>query len=167
MNTSQVDILLVEDSPDDADLALHALRKHKVSNSILTVRDGAEALDFLFCRGAFEGRSFDLSPKLILLDLKLPKVDGMQVLKAVKEDPRTKMIPVVILTSSKEDRDLLSGYDFGANSFIQKPVDFEQFQETVKEVGLYWMVTNQPPVKVPTRLAQAQEVLALAAKQTT
>lgn len=144
MNLSQVDILLVEDSPDDADLAMHALRKENLSNSIFVVHDGEEALDFIFCRGPFSERSFDYPPKLVLLDLKLPKVDGIQVLKAIKQDPRTRLIPVVILTSSKEERDLVSVYDFGANSFIQKPVDFEQFQETVKRVGLYWIVTNQP-----------------------
>jgi two-component system, response regulator len=147
MNLQDVDILLVEDSPDDADLALHALRKEKLSNNIFIARDGEEALEFIFCRGAFAARTFDHPPKLVLLDLKLPKIDGMQVLKAIKSDARTKAIPVVILTSSKEERDLISGYDLGVNSFIQKPVDFEQFRETVKRVGLYWMVTNQPPVK--------------------
>ena len=147
MNLQDVDILLVEDSPDDADLALHALRKEKLSNNIFIARDGEEALEFIFCRGAFVARTFDHPPKLVLLDLKLPKIDGMQVLKAIKLDARTKAIPVVILTSSKEERDLISGYDLGVNSFIQKPVDFEQFRETVKRVGLYWMVTNQPPVK--------------------
>jgi two-component system, response regulator len=147
MNAHEVDILLVEDSLDDADLALHALRHENLASSIFVARDGEEALDFLFCRGPFAERSFDRPPKLVLLDLKLPKVDGMQVLKEVKSDPRTKAIPVVILTSSKEERDLISGYDLGANSFIQKPVDFEQFRETVKRLGLYWLVTNQPPVK--------------------
>jgi two-component system response regulator len=147
MNPHDVDILLVEDSLDDADLALHALRREKLANSIFIARDGEEALDFILCRGTFTERAFDHPPKLILLDLKLPKIDGMQVLKTIKADPRTKTIPVVILTSSKEERDLVSGYDLGANSFIQKPVDFDQFRETVKRVGLYWMVTNQAPVK--------------------
>ncbi len=154
MNTHDVDILLVEDSLDDADLAMHALRKEKLANSIFITRDGEEALDFVFCRAQFSDRSFDHPPKLILLDLKLPKIDGMQVLKAIKGDLRTKAIPVVILTSSKEERDLISGYDLGANSFIQKPVDFDQFRNTVKSVGLYWMVTNQPPVK-----SMAQSIL--------
>ncbi len=158
MNTHDVDILLVEDSLDDADLALHALRKEKLANSIFIARDGEEALDFIFCRSEFSGRSFDHPPKLILLDLKLPKVDGMQVLKAIKADLRTKAIPVVILTSSKEERDLVSGYDLGANSFIQKPVDFDQFRDTVKRVGLYWMVTNQPPVKSTTQAILVGEV---------
>ena len=113
-------------------------------------RDGEEALDFLFCRGAFAHRSFDYPPKLVLLDLKPPKVDGMEVLKQVKSDPRTKTIPVVILTSSREERDLVSGYHLGTNSYIQKPVDFDQFRETVKSVGLYWLVINQPAlVPVP------------------
>ncbi len=147
--SAQVEILLVEDSPEDADLALHALRKGMLVNTIFVVHDGEEALDFIFCRGVFADRSFNDPPKLVLLDLKLPKVNGIQVLKEVKGDPRTRLIPIVILTSSKEERDLVAGYDLGANSFIQKPVDFEQFQETVKSVGLYWMVTNQPPV--PTK----------------
>jgi CheY-like chemotaxis protein len=158
VNRNDVDILLVEDSPDDAELALHALRKEKLANSIFVAHDGEEALDFIFCRGAFAERQFDRPPKLILLDLKLPKIDGMQVLKAIKADPRTKLIPVVILTSSKEERDLVSGYDLGANSFIQKPVDFDQFRETVKNVGLYWLVTNQPPVKVAAQ-GPAQEAV--------
>ena len=125
------------------DLALHALRREKLANRIFVVRDGEEALDFLFCRGAFSERSFDHPPKLVLLDLKLPKVDGMEVLKQIKTDARTRTIPVVIMTSSKEERDLVSGYNLGANSYIQKPVDFDQFRETVKTVGLYWLVTNQ------------------------
>jgi two-component system response regulator len=146
MNSEELDILLVEDNQDDVDLALHSLRRGKLANRIVVVRDGEEALDFLFCRGTFAGRSFDSPPKLVLLDLKLPKVNGMEVLKQVKSDPRTKAVPVVIMTSSKEERDLVSSYDLGANSYIQKPVDFEQFRETVKTVGLYWLVINQPPV---------------------
>ncbi len=147
MNSEQLDILLVEDNQDDMDLALHALKREKLANNIFVARDGEEALDFLFCRGTFAERSFDHPPKLVLLDLKLPKVDGMEVLKQLKGDPRTKTIPVVMMTSSKEERDLVSSYSLGANSFIQKPVDFDQFRETVKTVGLYWLVTNQP---VPT-----------------
>jgi len=146
MNFAEPDILLVEDNQDDMDLALHALRREKVANNIFVARDGEEALDFLFCRGAFAQRSFDRLPKLVLLDLKLPKVDGMKVLKQVKSDPRTKVIPVVIMTSSKEERDLVASYNLGANSYIQKPVDFNQSRETVKTVGLYWLVINQPPV---------------------
>ena len=146
MNSGNLDILLVEDNQNDMDLALHALRREKLANNIFVARDGEEALDFVFCRGAFTHRSFERPPKLVLLDLKLPKVDGMEVLKQIKSDPRTKTIPVVIMTSSKEERDLAAGYNLGANSYIQKPVDFEQFRETVKSVGLYWLVINQPPV---------------------
>jgi CheY-like chemotaxis protein len=146
MNLGKLDILLVEDNQDDMDLALHALRREKLANNIYVARNGEEALDFLFCREAFAHRSFDHPPKLVLLDLKLPKVDGMEVLKQAKGDPRTKTIPIVIMTSSKEERDLVASYDLGANSYIQKPVDFDQFRETVKSVGLYWLVTNQPPV---------------------
>jgi CheY-like chemotaxis protein len=145
MNAVEVDILLVEDNQDDMDLALHALRREKLANKILVVRDGEEALDFLFCRGAFAERSFDHPPKIVLLDLKLPKVDGIEVLRQVKSDPRTRTVPVVIMTSSKEERDVVAGYDLGANSYIQKPVDFNQFRDTVKLAGLYWLVTNQPP----------------------
>ena len=146
MNSS-VDILLVEDNQDDVDLALHALRQGKLANSIFVVRDGEEALDSLFCRGQFLQRNIDHPPKLVLLDLKLPKVDGLQVLKAVKGDPRTRTIPVVIMTSSKEERDMVESYNSGVNSYIQKPVDFDQFRNTVKTLGMYWMVVNQPPVK--------------------
>lgn len=144
MNSDDLDILMVEDNQDDTDLALHALRREKLANNIVVVRDGEEALDFLFCRGEFAKRSFEHPPKLVLLDLKLPKVDGMEVLRQVKSDPRTKIIPVVIVTSSKEERDLAASYHLGANSYIQKPVDFDQFRTTVKTVGLYWLVINQP-----------------------
>jgi len=145
MTTQQVEILLVEDNPDDVELTLHSLRKENLANNIHVARDGEEALEFLFCNGAFAERSFDHPPKLVLLDLKLPKVDGMEVLKRLKADARTRTIPVVILTSSKEERDLVNGYGLGANSYIQKPVDFEQFRDTVKNVGLYWLLINQPP----------------------
>jgi CheY-like chemotaxis protein len=143
---NEPEILLVEDSQEDVDLTLHTLRREKLANKIFIVRDGEEALDFLFCRAAFADRSFDHYPKLVLLDLKLPKVNGMQVLQQLKNDSRTKSIPVVILTSSKEERDLIDSYNLGANSYIQKPVDFEQFRQTVKNMGLYWLVTNQSPV---------------------
>jgi len=155
MNSEELDILLVEDNQDDMALALHALERGKLANKIVVVRDGEDALDFLFCRGAFAHRSFDHPPKLILLDLKLPKVDGLEVLKQVKSDPRTKAIPVVIMTSSKEERDLVASYHSGANSYIQKPVDFDQFREVVKTVGLYWLVINQP---VPTNGAREMVV---------
>jgi CheY-like chemotaxis protein len=149
MKAGDLDILLVEDNQDDIDLAVHALRREKLANNIVIARDGEEALDFLFCRGAFAQRSFAHPPKLIMLDLKLPKIDGIEVVKQVKSDPRTKTIPVVIMTSSNEERDLVAGYNLGANSYIQKPVDFDQFRETVKSVGLYWLVTNQRPRSVP------------------
>jgi len=143
MNLVETDILLVEDSPEDADLAVHALRREHLANRIYIARDGEEALDFLFCRGEFSSRAFDHPPKLVLLDLKLPKIDGIEVLRQVKGDERTRAIPVVVMTSSKEERDLVRSYDLGANSYIQKPVDFDQFRQTVKAVGLYWLVTNQ------------------------
>ena len=138
----QVDILLVEDNQDDVELTLRALRKENLANNIHVAHDGEEALEFL----QSNGNSLACPPKLVLLDLKLPKIDGMEVLKRLKSDPRTKNIPIVILTSSKEERDLLNGYHLGANSYIQKPVDFAQFRETVKTAGLYWLVINQPPV---------------------
>ena len=154
MPERQIEILLVEDNNDDVELTLHALRKENLANSIHVARDGQEALDFLFCNGDHANRSFGHPPRLVLLDLKLPKVDGMEVLKRLKADPRTRTIPVVILTSSKEERDLVNGYGLGANSYIQKPVDFEQFRETVKSVGLYWLLINQAPVpKAATRSA--------------
>jgi CheY-like chemotaxis protein len=149
MSSQEVDILLVEDNQDDLELTLHALRKERLANRIQVSRDGEEALDFLFCRNSFAERSPDQPPRLVLLDLKLPKVDGMEVLKQLKADARTRTIPVVILTSSKEERDLVSGYNLGVNSYIQKPVDFDQFRETVKRVGMYWLLVNQAPVADP------------------
>ena len=156
MNENDVDILLVEDSQDDADLALHALRREKLANRLYHVRDGEEALEFLFCSGAFAHRSFDHPPKLVLLDLKLPKVNGIEVLKRVKEDTRTHTIPIVMMTSSREEQDMVRSYNLGANSYIQKPVDFDRFRETVKSIGLYWLVVNQPPLNgVSKSMAQA------------
>jgi two-component system response regulator len=155
MNSATLEILLVEDNQDDMDLALHVLRREKVANRISVARDGEEALDFLFCRGVFAERPFEGPPKLVLLDLKLPKVDGMEVLRQVKSDPRTKNIPVVIMTSSKEERDLVKGYNLGANSYIQKPVDFDKFRETIKSVGLYWLVINQPIPEITAHEAAA------------
>jgi CheY-like chemotaxis protein len=153
MNPNQVEILLVEDNPDDLELTLHTLGKEKLANKIQVARDGEEALDFIFCAGPHAERSFEHPPRLVLLDLKLPKVDGMEVLQRLKADPRTRNIPVVILTSSKEERDLIKGYGLGVNSYIQKPVDFDEFRETIKAVGLYWLVVNQNPVGTVTTLA--------------
>ena len=140
MTENRVEILIVEDNPNDLELALHALKKNNLTNPIHVARDGAEALDFLFGPGA------GLKPKVILLDLKLPKVDGMEVLKRIKSDPRTQMIPVVVLTSSREERDIIDSYRLGVNSYITKPVDFEQFAEVVRQLGLYWLLLNQPLV---------------------
>lgn len=151
----EVDILLVEDSAEDMELTLHALRREHLANSIFTVRDGEEALEFLFCNGNHSQRKFDQPPRLVLLDLKLPKVSGLEVLKRIKQDPRTRLIPVVVLTSSKEERDLVESYSLGANSYIQKPVDFDQFREMVKSAGLYWMVINQYPLAVPAAQSAA------------
>ncbi|MGB8761010.1 MAG: response regulator, partial [Candidatus Sulfotelmatobacter sp.] len=146
-NRNEVDILLVDDSQDDVDLTLHSLRAENLANRVFVVRDGEEALDFLFCTGPYAERSFNHPPKLVLLDLKLPKIDGMQVLKRVNRDERTRSIPVVLMTSSKEERDRVIGYNLGVNSYLQKPVDFDEFRGMVKLLGLYWLVTNQPPVR--------------------
>jgi two-component system, response regulator len=145
MNLNEVDILLADDSQDDIDLTLHALRAENLANHVFVVRDGEEALEFLFCTGTYAGRAFDHPPKLVLLDLKMPKVDGMEVLRQIKGDPRTKTIPVVLMTSSREERDMVSGYELGVNSYVQKPVDFDEFRKAVKSLGLYWLVTNRPP----------------------
>ena len=145
MSQAEVHILLVEDNEADVELALHALRINHLANHIQVVRDGEEALDFLFCRGPYAHRSMERPPFLVLLDLKLPKGDGLEVRREIKSAPRTKPIPVVILTSSKEERDMVSSYQLGVNSYIQKPVDFDQFRETVKQLGMYWLVVNQPP----------------------
>jgi CheY-like chemotaxis protein len=145
MNPQEVEILLVEDNPDDLELALHALKKGNLANKIDVARDGEEALDYLFCRGNYEKRSFEAPPRVVLLDLKLPKVDGLEVLRALKNDPRTKSIPVVVMTSSKEQRDLVEGYKLGVNSYIQKPVDFTEFREIIGKLGFYWLVINQAP----------------------
>jgi two-component system response regulator len=144
MNDVEVEILLVEDSQDDIDLALHTLRRENLANHIFVVRDGEEALDFLFCTLPYADRNPAQMPKLVLLDLKLPKVDGMEVLRRLRADPRTSTLPVVIMTSSKEEKDVANGYHLRVNSFIQKPVDFEQFRQTVKTIGLYWLLINQP-----------------------
>ena len=143
--THDIEILLVEDNPDDVELAVRALRREKLANAITVARDGEEALDVIFCRGAYAERSFASPPRVVLLDLKLPKVQGLEVLKAVKSDERTRAIPVVVMTSSREERDLVDSYKLGVNAYVQKPVDFEQFRNMVKELGLFWMVMNQAP----------------------
>jgi len=144
--TPQVyEILLVEDDPADAELTVHALRKERLANQIEVARDGAEALDFLFCRGAYSNRSFTNPPRVVLLDLKLPKISGHEVLRAMKEDERTRAIPVVVLTSSNQERDLVECYQLGVNSYIQKPVDLQKFQEVVRHFGMYWLVVNHLP----------------------
>ena len=139
-----INILLVEDNPDDVELTLHALKKNKIANPVKIVRDGQEALDYLYHKGKYESMAYDL-PNVILLDLKLPKVDGIEVLQRIKSDRKTKLIPVVVLTSSKEESDLLRSYDLGVNSYIRKPVDFDQFVETVRHIGFYWMLINEQP----------------------
>ena len=137
-------ILLVEDNPDDEMLALRAFKKDNITNEVNVARDGVEALDFLFGRGAYQGRDLAQQPSLILLDLKLPKMDGLEVLKALRANENTKLIPVVVMTTSKEEDDLVRSYSYGANSYIRKPVDFNQFIDAVRQVGLYWLVLNEP-----------------------
>ena len=138
-------ILLVEDNPDDEVLTRRALKKNNIGNEVVVARDGAEALDYLFGMGAYEGRDLSVMPQVVLLDLKLPKVDGLEVLRQIRTDERTRLLPVVILTSSREQQDLLDGYGYGANSYIRKPVDFAQFVEAVRQLGLYWLVLNETP----------------------
>jgi len=138
-------ILLVEDNPDDVALTLRALEKHNIKNKVTVARDGAEALDYLFATGAYSDRDTSVMPAVIILDLKLPKVDGLTVLERMRADERTKLVPVVILTSSKEEQDMIKGYRLGANSYVRKPVDFAQFIEAARQLGLYWLVINEPP----------------------
>ena len=138
-------ILMVEDNPNDEELTLRALRKYNVSNEVVVVRDGQEALDYLFCAGEYASRSVNVQPQVILLDINLPKVNGLEVLKRIRADKRTRTLPVVMLTSSAEERDRFAAYEHHANSYIRKPVDFDQFTEAVRHLGLYWLVLNQPP----------------------
>jgi|SRR6185312_5393020 len=145
MENSEVDILLIEDNPDDAELTIRALKKNNLLNNLLHVKDGAEALDFLFCTGKYANRSAGLKPKVILLDLNMPKVNGIEVLQKIKANNLTKAIPVVVLTSSRESPDVQACYHMGANSFIVKPVGFENFTKAVSELGLYWVLLNLPP----------------------
>ncbi|MGF1937455.1 MAG: response regulator [Nostoc sp. ChiQUE02] len=141
-------ILLVEDNPDDEALTLRALKKNNIMNEVVVARDGVEALDYLFGKGVYADRDMSVMPHLILLDLKLPKMDGLEVLRHLRTDDRTKILPVVILTSSKEEQDLINGYSLGANSYVRKPVDFSQFSEAVRQLGLYWFVLNESPPRL-------------------
>ena len=147
-NTNEVEILLVEDNPTDAELTIRALKKRNLANSLEWVKDGAEALEFIFATGKYADRNINHVPKVILLDLRLPKVDGLEVLQKIKSDERTKMIPVVIITSSKEEKDITESYKLGVNSYISKPVEFENFSESVAKLGYYWMLLNKPPSDV-------------------
>jgi CheY-like chemotaxis protein len=141
-------LLLVEDNPDDETLTLRALKKNNIKNEVVVARDGVEALDYLFARGAYDGRDETSDPQVVLLDLKLPKIDGLEVLRQLRADERTHLLPVVILTTSSEEIDLISGYELGANSYVRKPVDFAQFTEAVGQLGLFWLIYNEtPPVK--------------------
>lgn len=144
MVDSGVEILVVEDNPDDEELALHAFKRQKIANDVHVVRDGAEALEFVFCTGAYTLRRIE-NPKVILLDLKLPKIDGVEVPRQIRSDPRTRFIPVVVLTSSSEERDVIETYRLGINSYIVKPVDFDQFNQVVKHLGFYWLLLNRQP----------------------
>ena len=145
MNDEIVEILLVEDNPNDEKLALHAFKMHNLADKVQVVRDGAEALEFIFCTGAYAQRHFE-NPKVTLLDKKLPLVDGMEVLRQLRADPRTRLVPVVMLTSSAEERDIIESYKLGVNSYIVKPVDFEQFSETARQLGYYWLLLNKQPI---------------------
>jgi len=142
---NEVEILLVEDNPNDVEMTLRALKENNLANHVVVVTDGEEALDFIFARGAFSDRKVENGPKVIILDLKLPKVDGLEVLRSLKGDARTNVIPVVVMTSSKEESDIVTSYRLGVNSYIVKPVDFDKFMAAVKDLGLYWLLLNQPP----------------------
>ena len=144
-NLKEIEILLVEDNPHDVMMTLRALKKHNLANKVHVVKDGAEALDYLFAKNSYEDRDLIQSPKLILLDLKLPKVDGLEVLRRIKSDERTKTIPVVVLTSSREEQDMIESYKLGVNSYIVKPVDFDKFLDAVGKLGLYWLLLNEQP----------------------
>ncbi len=145
MTANIVEILLVEDNPNDVKLALRAFKKHHLANHVEVARDGAAALDFIFCTGPYEGRSIENQPRVILLDLKLPKVSGLEVLERIKADPRTASIPVVVLTSSSQEQDMVESYRLGVNSYIRKPVAFTKFSEVVRQLGLYWLLLNEVP----------------------
>ncbi len=144
-NPNEVEILIVEDNPNDAEMALRALKENNLTNRVLVVKDGEEALNFIFAKGVYADRKKMRQPRIILLDLKLPKVDGLEVLKVIKENPETKIIPVIVLTSSKEESDMIRSYQLGVNSYIVKPVDFDKFVDAVRDLGLYWLLLNQLP----------------------
>ncbi len=138
-------ILLIEDNPDDEALAIRALKRHHISNEVVVAHDGVEALEYLFGTGMYAGRDINLKPTVILLDLKLPRVDGLEVLRRLRDDERTKLLPIVVLTTSSEEQDMLSSYSLGCNSYIRKPVDFVQFSEAIRQLGMYWLLMNEPP----------------------
>lgn len=138
-------ILLVEDNPDDEALAIRALKRHHVSNQVIVAHDGVEALEYLFCTGMYAERDINFKPTVVLLDLKLPRVDGLEVLRRLREDDRTKLLPIVVLTTSSEEQDMLNSYSLGCNSYIRKPVDFVQFSEAIRQLGMYWLLMNEPP----------------------
>ena len=146
MITHDVEILLVEDNPNDVKLTLYAFKQHNLSNQITVVRDGEEALEYIFCTGAYSHRNIENGPKIVLLDLNLPKIDGLEVLRQIKAHPKTRVIPICVLTTSREERDIVDSYQLGINSYIVKPVDFEQFVEAIRTLGLYWLLLNQPPI---------------------
>ena len=144
MKSREIEIVLVEDNPNDAELAIRALKDYNLANKLMWLKDGVEALDFIFAQGQYSDQSIEDVPKVVLLDLKLPRIGGLEVLEKVKSDTRTKSIPVVVLTSSSEERDIIASYNLGVNSYVIKPVDFDKFVDAIKEVGLYWMSLNQP-----------------------
>jgi two-component system response regulator len=145
-NQDYIDILIVEDNPNDAELAILALKGENLANNLIWLKDGVQALDFIFAEGEYIGRDIEKRPKIILLDLKMPRVGGIEVLRRIRADERTKSIPVVVMTSSKEEKDIIATYDLGVNSYIVKPVDFDQFNKSIRDMGFYWLVVNQPPV---------------------
>lgn len=151
-------ILLIEDNPNDEELTIMAFERNKISNRIVVARDGAEAIDYLFSQGAYSERDMADTPQLVILDLKLPKVDGLEVLRAIREDERTRRLPVVVLTSSKEERDIIEAYDLGSNAYVRKPVDFVQFTEAVKQLGMFWLLLNEPCPALPPVLGPNGEL---------